>query len=99
MNAKDLIEVDLAKMSGTPVFTGTRVPINHLFDYLKAGDSVDTFLADFPTVTREQALGVLELLRERLLIEYETAALMNAHQSDLDESSLDTMYTQSMRRA
>lgn len=99
MKAKDLIEVDLEKMSGTPVFTGTRVPINHLFDYLKAGDSVDTFLADFPTVTREQALGVLELLRERLLIEYETAALMNAHQSDLDESSLDTMYTQSMRRA
>jgi uncharacterized protein (DUF433 family) len=74
MKPKELIEVDPEKMSGTPVFTGTRVPINHLFDYLKAGDSVDTFLADFPTVTREQALGVLELLRERLLTEYETAA-------------------------
>ena len=74
MNVEDLIEVDPEKMSGTPVFTGTRVPINHLFDYLKAGDNVDTFLADFPTVQREQALGVLELMRERLLTEYETAA-------------------------
>jgi len=74
MNANDFIEVDPEKMSGTPVFTGTRVPINHLLDYLKAGDNLDTFLADFPTVTREQALGVLELMRERLLTEYETAA-------------------------
>jgi len=74
VNVKDLIEVDPEKMSGTPVFTGTRVPINHLFDYLKAGDTLNTFLADFPTVTREQALGVLELMRERLLTEYETAA-------------------------
>ena len=74
MNVKDLVEVDLGKMSGTPVFIGTRVPLNHLFDYLKAGDTLDIFLADFPTVTREQALGVLELMRERLLTEYETAA-------------------------
>jgi uncharacterized protein (DUF433 family) len=50
MNIKDLIEVDPERMSGTPVFTGTRVPINHLFDYLKAGDSLDIFLTDFPTV-------------------------------------------------
>jgi len=74
MNANDFIEVDPEKMSGTPVFTGTRVPVNHLLDYLKAGDSLHTFLADFPTVTLEQALGVLELMRERLLTEYETAA-------------------------
>ena len=74
MNVEDLIEVDPEKMSGTPVFTGTRVPINHLLDYLKAGDTLDTFLADFPTVKREQALGVLELMRERLLTDYETAA-------------------------
>ena len=74
MNVKDLIEVDPEKMSGAPVFTGTRVPINHLFDYLKAGDSLNIFLTDFPTVRREQALGVLELMRERLLTEYETAA-------------------------
>jgi uncharacterized protein (DUF433 family) len=74
MNVKDLIEVDPEKMSGTPVFTGTRVPIDHLFDYLKAGDSLDVFLSDFPTVKREHALGVIELMRERLLTEHETAA-------------------------
>ena len=74
MDIKDLIEVDPEKMSGTPVFTGTRVPINHLFDYLKSGDSLEAFLKDFPTVTREQAMGVIEVLRERLLTEYETAA-------------------------
>ena len=68
------MEVDPEKMSGTPVFTGTRVPISHLFDYLEAGDSLDVFLDDFPTVAREQALGVLELMHARLLTEYETAA-------------------------
>jgi uncharacterized protein (DUF433 family) len=74
MNSRDLIEVDREKMSGTPCFTGTRVPVAHLFDYLEAGDSLDEFLNDFPTVTREQALGVLELMRERILTDYETAA-------------------------
>ena len=74
MNIKDLIEVDPEKMSGTPVFRGTRVPIKNLFDYLEGGDGLDVFLDDFPTVTRDQGLGVLELLRERLMAEYETAA-------------------------
>lgn len=74
MKGNDFIEVDPEKMSGTPVFTSTRVPITHLFDYLEAGDSLDEFLNDFPTVKREQALGLLELMRERLLTEYETAA-------------------------
>jgi len=74
MNTRDLIEVDLEKLSGTPCFTGTRVPVTHLFDYLEAGDSLDEFLTDFPTVTREQVLGVLELMRNRILTEYETAA-------------------------
>ena len=74
MNSKDFIEVDPERMSGVPCFTGTRVPITHLFDYLEAGDSLGEFLNDFPTVTREQALGVLELMRERILTEYETAA-------------------------
>ena len=74
MNLRDLIEVDLEKMSGTPCFTGTRVPVTHLFDYLEAGDSLDEFLTDFPTVTREQVLGVLELMRNRILTDYETAA-------------------------
>lgn len=74
MNIKDVVNVNPERMSGAPCFTGTRVPINHLFDYLEAGDSLDVFLEDFPTVTRDQALGVLELLRTRLLNEYETAA-------------------------
>ena len=56
------------------MFAGTRVPVQTLLDYLEAGDSLDVFLEDFPTVTRDQALGVLELLRTRLLNEYETAA-------------------------
>jgi uncharacterized protein (DUF433 family) len=74
LNIKDLIEVDPEKMSGTPCFTGTRVPLTHLFDYLEAGDTVDDFLKDFPSVTRDQALGLLELIKIRILTEYETAA-------------------------
>ena len=78
MNVKDLIEVNPHKMSGTPVFKGTRVPIKNLFDYLEGGDRLEVFLEDFPTVTPEQASGVLELAGERLLsgiqAEHETAA-------------------------
>ena len=51
-------------LSGTPVFTGTRVPIKNLLDYLRAGDSIDTFLDDFPSVRREHAIALLELARE-----------------------------------
>ncbi len=47
---------------------------SRLFDYLEAGDSVGEFLNDFPTVTHERVLGVLELMRTRILTEYETAA-------------------------
>lgn len=46
--------------SGTPVFTNTRVPIKNLFDYLKAGDSIETFLEAFPSVTKEQVLALLQ---------------------------------------
>jgi uncharacterized protein (DUF433 family) len=60
MNVDEFVEVDPEKMSGTPCFTGTRVPIKHLFDYLEGGDSLEVFLDDFPTVTREQTQGVLE---------------------------------------
>jgi len=48
-------------MSGNPVFAGTRVPIQTLFDYLKGGDSLNDFLDDFPTVTRGQAVLLLEM--------------------------------------
>jgi uncharacterized protein (DUF433 family) len=68
------IEANPERMSGVPCFKGTRVPVTHLFDYLEGGDSLGDFLNDFPTVTREQVLGVLELMRKRLLTEYETAA-------------------------
>jgi uncharacterized protein (DUF433 family) len=83
MDRADLIEVDPEKMSGVPCFTGTRVFVTHRLDYLEAGDSLDEFLTDFPTVTREQVLGVLELMRERLLTEYETAA---SHWTRLDQA-------------
>ena len=54
-------------LSGTPVFTGTRVPVKTLMDYLEAGDNVDDFLADFPTVSREQATAAVRLAREALI--------------------------------
>jgi uncharacterized protein (DUF433 family) len=54
-------------LGGTPVFVGTRVPVKNLFDYLEAGDSLDEFLSSFPSVTREQAIGALELAREALI--------------------------------
>ena len=58
---------DLDVMGGTPVFCGTRVPVQTLFDYLEAGDSIDEFLAGFPSVTREQVIGFLEAAKDRLL--------------------------------
>lgn len=71
---REIIEIDPEKMSGTPVFRGTRVPIQNLFDYLEGGDSLDVFLDDFPTVNHDQVTGVLELYRVKLLEEYEIAA-------------------------
>ncbi|MBS3028725.1 MAG: DUF433 domain-containing protein [Dolichospermum sp. DET50] len=59
-NHPSVISVSSEIMSGTPVFTGTRVPIQTLLDYLKAGDSIDDFLDGFPTVTREQVITFLE---------------------------------------
>ena len=65
----DLIESDPEKLGGTPVFRGTRVPIKNLFDYLEGGDGLEIFLDDFPSVTRDQAIGVLELFKVELLRE------------------------------
>jgi uncharacterized protein (DUF433 family) len=53
-------------MSGTPCFAGARVPARTLIDYLEGGDSLDDFLEDFPTVSREQAVAVVESLHSRL---------------------------------
>ena len=74
MTIKALVEVDPEKMSGVPVFTGTRVPISHLFDYIESGETLNEFLDQFPSVTRAQALGVLELSKESLLSHHEIAA-------------------------
>ena len=55
------------RLSGTPVFAGTRVPIQTLIDYLEAGDPLQDFLGDFPSVSREHAIAVLELAKSALL--------------------------------
>ncbi len=57
------VHSDPGILGGVPVFVGTRVPVKTLYDYLEGGDSLDEFLDDFPTVTREQAVAVLELGR------------------------------------
>jgi uncharacterized protein (DUF433 family) len=54
-------------MSGTPVFCGTRVPVQTLIEYLEAGDSIDEFLEGFPTVTRAQVIAFLEEAKEKLV--------------------------------
>lgn len=54
-------------MGGTPVFCGTRVPVQTLLDYLEAGDSIDEFLEGFPTVTREQVVAFLEQAKDKLV--------------------------------
>jgi len=54
-------------LGGIPVFQGTRVPVQTLLDYLEADDSIETFLDDFPTVTHEQVVAVLEVAKEKLL--------------------------------
>ena len=54
-------------MGGTPVFAGTRVPVQTLLDYLEAGDSIDEFLDGFPSVTREQVIAFLEQAKDRLV--------------------------------
>ena len=67
MTKDQVITVSRDIMSGTPVFAETRVPVEFLFDYLRAGDSLDDFLAAFPTVSREKAQAVLDLHKETLL--------------------------------
>ncbi len=54
-------------MGGTPVFTGTRVPVQTLLDYLEAGETIDEFLAGFPSVKREQVVAFLEQAKDRLV--------------------------------
>ncbi len=62
-----LIQRSKYVLGGTPVFSGTRVPVGTLIDYLEAGDRLDDFLKDYPSVSRKQVLNVLELLKEKVL--------------------------------
>ena len=70
---KRVINIDPDILGGTPVFWGTRVPIKNLFDYLETGDSIETFLADFDGVKKEQVIKVLEMSQK--LIETSTGIL------------------------
>ena len=58
-------------MGGTPVFRGTRVPVQTLIDYLEAGDSVSDFLEGFPTVTKAQVIAFLEEAKEKVLADFQ----------------------------
>jgi len=57
------VSIDMETMGGTPVFVGTRVPIQTLFDYIEGGDNLEEFLDDFPTVSKEHAIEVLEMAK------------------------------------
>lgn len=61
-----VIRTDPETLGGTPVFAGTRVPVRALIDYLKGGDSLDDFLSDFPSVSRDMAVAALEEAAEAL---------------------------------
>ncbi|MDT5120818.1 MAG: hypothetical protein QOC96_300 [Acidobacteriota bacterium] len=65
--SKQIITASPDVMGGTPVFAGTRVPVQTLLDYLKAGESIDDFLDGFPTVTREQVIAFLEEAEEQII--------------------------------
>ena len=62
-----LITSDAGRLGGTPVFAGTRVPVHTLIDYVEAGHPLDQFLEDYPSVTREHAIAVLELAKRALI--------------------------------
>lgn len=64
---QSVVSRNIEVMGGTPVFRGTRVPVQTLLDYLEAGDSVDEFLAGFPSVSRVQVIAFLEEAKDRLI--------------------------------
>lgn len=63
-SSSSVIRMDPEILGGTPVFAGTRVPVQALLDYLKGGHPLDDFLEDFPTVSREQAIAAIDEARE-----------------------------------
>jgi uncharacterized protein (DUF433 family) len=64
-----VVTIDQQIMHGTPCFTGTRVPVQSLLDFIEAGDTLDQFLQAFPRVQREQAVRFLEMAKDQLLAE------------------------------
>ncbi len=75
MQKTSLIQRSDEILGGTPVFAGTRVPVQTLFDYLEEGDTLAEFLDDFPAVSKEHAVRVLEKTKETMLAqEYESVA-------------------------
>ena len=64
---KGVVHSDPQVMGGTPVFVGTRVPLQNLIDYLEGGESVEDFLEAFPTVKRKQAIAVIEAGKLKML--------------------------------
>jgi uncharacterized protein (DUF433 family) len=69
----EIVHSDPEILGGTPVFVGTRVPARSLFDYLEAGETLDEFLRQFPSVTREQAVAALDCDRDTLLADARVA--------------------------
>ena len=64
---REVIWVDPERVSGTPCFKGTRVPVQHLLDYIGGGSTIDEFFVDYPSVTRDQVIQFLELGKEQLV--------------------------------
>lgn len=64
------INIDPEVLGGTPVFTGTRVPIRTLFDYIETNETIEEFLYNFPTVTRSQAIEVLETAKKFIISQH-----------------------------
>jgi uncharacterized protein (DUF433 family) len=64
---EQIVTVSHEVLGGTPVFAGTRVPVQTFLEYIKAGESIDSFLEGFPTVKREQVLALLDRAGERIL--------------------------------
>jgi uncharacterized protein (DUF433 family) len=69
MTKRPIISCSPDVMGGTPVFAGTRVPIQTVLDYLEAGETIDDFLEGFPSVTRDQVIGFLEEAKDLLVAE------------------------------
>ncbi len=77
-----LILISPGDLSGAPVFNGTRVPIQALFDYIEGGDPLDEFLEDFPNVSREHAIAVLKASRAALI---EASSATETYQASAEE--------------